>query len=215
MTAYERHRGTERQALELLPWYVNGTLADEERELVRRELLNSLTCRMEFERLRRLQQAMQREDGEAAATERAFEQLLARIEGSAISRPVRRVSLRQLAAWPGFAQAALLLVFVPVFAWWWFPETPTAPKSYETLSTPQPAETGVTRLRVVLAPGLSEAALGELIVEHRLTIIDGPTREGLYTFETAAGADLPSIVAALKADPRVRFTSTPAAAEVR
>lgn len=215
MTPREQYRTTEQQALELLPWYVNGTLADEERELVRRELLFSLTCRKEFERLRRLQQAIQRDDGESAATERAFDRLLARIDDSNVSRPAFRGNLRQNVTRPNFAQAALLLAFVSGIVWWSFPAPSTVPKSYGTLSTLQPADAGVTRLRVIFTPGVSEAALRELIAEYRLTIVDGPTSDGLYTLEAAEDADVRWVVAALKADPRVEFTSTPAAAEVR
>jgi hypothetical protein len=215
MTAREQHHPTEQQALELLPWYVNGTLADSERELVRRALLFSLTCRKEFERLRRLQQAMQRDDAESAATERAFERLLARIDHSAVSRPPRRGNARHRVVWPYLAQAALLLALISGLVWWWVPEPATPPRSYGTLSAPQPAQADVSLLRVVFAPGLSSAALRELLAEHRLTIVDGPTRDGLYSLAPAEGADLRLVVAALKADPRVVFTSTPAAAEVR
>ena len=66
-------RSDERKTMELLPWYVNGTLEGEERELVGRQVLSSLTCRKELERLRRLQELIQRDDAEAAATGRAFE----------------------------------------------------------------------------------------------------------------------------------------------
>ena len=72
----------EQRALELLPWYANGTLEGEERELVARQVLASLTCRKELERLRRLHQLMQRDDAEAAATDREFERLMARIHAS-------------------------------------------------------------------------------------------------------------------------------------
>ena len=47
--------GLEQKALELLPWYVNGTLEGEERELVARQVLASLTCRKELERLRQVE----------------------------------------------------------------------------------------------------------------------------------------------------------------
>ena len=35
-------RSDERKTMELLPWYVNGTLEGEERELVGRQVLSSL-----------------------------------------------------------------------------------------------------------------------------------------------------------------------------
>ncbi len=213
MIIRDPHRPTEQQAIELLPWYVNGTLADEERELVRRELQFSLTCRKEFKRLRRLQQAIQRDDGESAATERAFERLLAWIDESSVSHAARRRA--QPAGWPNYAQAALLLAFVSGLVWWWFPAPSTAPPPYGTLSTPQPSDPGLTRIHVVFGPGVSDAALGKLLAENRLTIADGPTRDGLYTLALAEGADVRLVVAALKADPRVEFTSTPATAEER
>ena len=89
MTTDELRSEFERRALELLPWYVNGTLEGEERELVSRQVLGSLTCRKELERLRRLQHHIQRDDGEAVATGRAFERLMARIEASGDSSASR------------------------------------------------------------------------------------------------------------------------------
>lgn len=215
MMAREPHRAAERQALELLPWYVNGTLADDERELVRRQLLSSLTCRMEFERLRRLRQAMQREDGETAATERAFERLMARIAASGKSRSPRLETSQQNLVWSPLARAALLLAFVSGLVWWWFPAPSTAPQSYATLSATEPAETGITRLRVAFAPGQSERSRQELLAEYRLTIVGEPTRDGLYTLALARDVDARSVVAALKADPRIAFTSTPIGVEGR
>ena len=82
MTSKGMSGDLEQRALELLPWYVNGTLEGEERELVGRQVLASLTCRKEFERLRRLQQLIQRDDPEAAVTDREFERLMARIHAS-------------------------------------------------------------------------------------------------------------------------------------
>ena len=82
MTSKGMSGDLEQRALELLPWYVNGTLEGEERELVARQVLASLTCRKELERLRSLQQLIQRDDPEAAATDREFERLMARIHAS-------------------------------------------------------------------------------------------------------------------------------------
>ena len=71
---------------------MNGTLEGEERELVGRQVLASLTCRKELERLRRLQQLIQRDDAEAAATGRAFERLMARIHASGDSIRIARTT---------------------------------------------------------------------------------------------------------------------------
>ncbi len=213
MTTHEQLRSAERQAYELLPWYVNDTLSGEQRGLVHRQLFTSLTCRKEFERLRRLQQAMQRDDAESVATERAFERLMARINTSVEPQSARGGHLPRVSSRPYLAQAALLLIFVSGLVWWLYPAPSTAPYSYGTLSTSQPADQGVTRLRVVFAPAVSEAARRELLARHRLTMVSGPASSGVYTLGLAESADLRSVVAALRADSRVLFVSSPATAE--
>ena len=112
-------RSDERKALELLPWYVNGTLEGEERELVSRQVLASITCRKELERLRRLQQLIQRDDAEATATGRAFERLMARIEASGDSSASRARHPRQAFAWTRLALAASVTAAVSALLWWW------------------------------------------------------------------------------------------------
>ena len=107
-------RSDERKALELLPWYVNGTLEGEERELVGRQVLSSLTCRKELERLRRLHELIQHDDAEAAATGRAFERLMARIDASEASTPSRARRIGRQYAWTPFALAASLAAGVSV-----------------------------------------------------------------------------------------------------
>ena len=104
----------EQKALELLPWYVNGTLEGEERELVARQVLASLTCRKELERLRRLHQLIQRDDAEAAATDREFERLMARIHASDTqSQPAGRGL-----GWLQFALAATVVATAASSLWW-------------------------------------------------------------------------------------------------
>ncbi len=133
MMSEELH-GNERRALELLPWYVNGTLEGEERELVARWSLASLVCRKELERLRRLQQLMQRDDAEAAATGRAFERLMTRIETSETTLLSRaRRAVRQI-TWTPFALAASLAAAVSVLLMWGTTSPPAMNRSYETLT---------------------------------------------------------------------------------
>ncbi|HKX99255.1 MAG TPA: hypothetical protein VJL86_06030 [Steroidobacteraceae bacterium] len=192
----------ERKALELLPWYVNGTLEGEERELVRSQVLASLTCRKELERLRRLQELMRHDDAEAIATDRAFESLMARIratEEAAVSPPGRTAQL---------AIAASLVAAAAALGWWWAATPVTAPAPYETLTTAQPAGAAV-RLRVVFAPGVAESERQAVFARHRLTAVAPPTAEGVYTLGFPDDADQAAIVAALRADPRIRLVTSP------
>ncbi len=212
MTSYNL-RSDERKALELLPWYVNGTLDGDERELVSRQALTSLTCRKELERLRRLQQLIQRDDADAVATGRAFERLMARIEASGDSSASRVRHAGQAFAWTRLSLAASVAAAVSALLWWWAGGLPTMPRTYETLTSSQPADPGATRLRVVFASGVAESEKTELLENLSLTIAEPPTDDGIVTLLFADGTDRAAIVAALKSDPRISFVTSPPVSE--
>ena len=209
MRSDESRSELERRALELLPWYVNGTLEGEERELVSRQVHGSLTCRKELERLRRLQHHIQRDDGEAVATGRAFERLMARIQASGDSSASRVRHPGQAFAWTRLGLAASVAAAALALPWWWAGELPTTPRTYETLTSSQPADPGATRLRVVFASGVTESERLELLASHGLTIVEPPTDDGVVTLLFADGTDQAAIVAALKSDPRISFVTSP------
>ena len=207
----EQLRSDERKALELLPWYVNGTLEGLERELVSRQVLTSLTCRKELERLRRLQQLIQSDDAEAAATGRAFERLMARIEESGTTDRPRATYARRNPTPARFAIAASLMTAVSaLLSWWWYATPAMAPHVYETLTRSQPVDPGSMRVRVLFAPGVGESERQELLAQHGLAAVGPPTEDGIFTLAFAGDANPAAVVAALKADPRLRLVTTPA-----
>jgi hypothetical protein len=192
----------EHRALELMPWYVNGTLEGAERELVRSQVLASLTCRKELERLRRLQELMKHDDAEAIATDRGFEKLMARIHATEATATSPSGGIVQLAI------AASLVAAATALAWWWVAAPVTAPAPYETMTTGQPAGAAV-RLRVVFEPGIGKAERQAVLALHRLTAVAPPTAEGVYTLAFPHDADQATIVAALREDPRIRLVTSP------
>ena len=192
----------ERRALELMPWYVNGTLEGAERELVRSQVLASLTCRKELERLRRLQELMKHDDAEAIATDRGFENLMARIRATEAAAASPTGGLARLAI------AASLVAAATAPAVWWVAAPVTAPASYETMTTGQPGGAAV-RLRVVFEPGIGQAERQAVLALHRLTAVAPPTAEGVYTLAFPHDADQAAIVAALREDPRIRLVTSP------
>jgi hypothetical protein len=198
----------ERKALELMPWYVNGTLEGEDRELVRSQVLASLTCRKELERLRRLQELMKHDDAEAIATDRAFESLMARIRATDAAAGSPAGGTAQLAI------AASLLAAATALAWWWVATPVTAPAPYETLTTTQPGGAPV-QLRVVFEPGVGETERQAVFARYRLRPVAPPTAEGLYTLGFPDGADQTAIVAALREDPRIRLVTSPPLTEAQ
>ncbi|MGH8249747.1 MAG: hypothetical protein ACREVI_03445 [Steroidobacteraceae bacterium] len=208
MTIQESHDDLERRTLELLPWYVNGTLNDEEHQLVSRQALTSLPCRKGLERLRRLQGLMQLEDAEAAATSRAFERLMARIHASDSSRLRVRQPARRF-AWTGLALAASVAAIVSVPMWWRADDSSVPPRIYETLTRSQPVEPGGVRLRVVFSPGVTESEKRELLARHGVAAVGAPTEEGVVTLQLPEEADRIAIVASLRQDSRIRLVTMP------
>lgn len=199
----------EQRALELLPWYVNGTLEGDERELVGRQVLASLTCRKELERLRRLHQLMQRDDAEAVATDREFDRLMARIRASESSPRSAAAVARRGFPWMPYALAASVAASVSALLWWGTLTPSAPPHTYETLTNPAPAGAAAVRLRVLFAPGVTEAEQRELFDGHSLTVIGPPAEDGVVTLAFPGDADRAAIVAALKQDPRIRLVTTP------
>jgi hypothetical protein len=199
---------SERKAQEDLPWYVNGTLDAEEREHVRRELRSSLTCRLEYERLCRVRDLMQQDDAEAAATDRGFERLMARIETSAKTRRGSAPPQQPFRRWLPIAQAAAIVLAAGV-AWWWSATTVEEPGAYTTL-TAEPPPTQAPQLRLVFAPGVTGAEKQAILAKHGLSLAAAPTAEGLYTLTLPAGSDARRVADLLRADAKIAFVTTPA-----
>ncbi len=208
MTNRESHDLLERRALDLLPWYVNDTLEGDERELVRHQVLTSLVCRKELDRLRRLQELIRRDDAETVATERAYERLMARIEASDTTpsaRPRRSVSENTGLRF-AFAAALIAAVAAP----WWRAGTPdVAPPTYETMSPPQPADERTATMRVIFAPEVTESQRQELLARHGLKVTGPPNADGVLILSFADGANQAVILAALQQDPRILLVTTP------
>jgi hypothetical protein len=194
---------SETQALELLPWYVNGTLEGDEREQVRRELRSSLTCRLEYERLCRMRDLMQQDDAEHAAADRGFERLMTRIRRDQ-SAPAR---------WQPLAAAAALGALAFSIAWWGSQDPATAPATYTTLTTSERDAAEAPLLRVVFASGVPEETRRVIVAELGLELAAPPAADGMYTFVIPQDSDAQLIAAELRADPRVAFVTTPPARE--
>ena len=203
----DAHSRWEHRALELLPWYVNGTLDGAEREEVQRALRSSLTCRLEYERLSRMHAVMQADDAEHAAADRGFERLMARIHASAPRREAAGAAPRR-GLW--FAQAAALALAAGA-AWWGFQQVGREPGAYETLTVEPPAASQAAQLRIVFARDVPESTRAAMLSELGLRLSAPPTADGIYTLALPDGADARAMAERLRADPRIAFVATPAA----
>ena len=183
-----------RPVLELLPWYVNGTLSSSERLDVDRHLKWCTECRAEMALLRNV----------------------ARFERSAVAAPVtphparltsllRRIEegergwVRGARSWIGgiwspasgvpsgvwLVVAVQTLLVVAVAAFFFADRIPSPEPAYRTLTDPAPTFVGAApqllTLRVVFAASLSAEEIRRWLEEHEAEILNGPSRIGVYT----------------------------------
>lgn len=115
---------------ELLPWYVNDTLEEHERQRVRVHLESCEDCRQDLELLSQLRNAVRTESPSPLVPEPRGDELLA-----ALDRGERQDGLRHRRQWLAAAAAAVLAVgtaLIMVAPWVSSPDTPT---QYETATS--------------------------------------------------------------------------------
>ena len=213
---------------ELLPWYVNGSLAERERERVEAHLAACLRCQGEERVSRHLAGAVARAGEVAPAPHPVqLQRMLARIEESEREERESAGRWRLLAPLRGLvratprplrgalvAQAAVILLLVGFLAWsaWRPVAAPALQPAYRTLSNPDAAPVPTARLRVMFSPQATEKEIRELLHGIHGEITAGPSPSGAYTVEVPAASDPAGVVLArLRSEPQVVLFAEPAA----
>lgn len=180
--------------LELLPWYVNGTLEGNERAQVEAHLSACLPCRRELEAQRALQSAMlvSQRDPELA---RAAARMHAHLDAAERS-PLLGVMLR---LWHGshpLLRGALALQLAVILALGALLAL-RPPAEYRTLSSQVTGTEARTGVAVIFNTGRSEQEVRGLLAQLHLRIVDGPDDAGAYTLAVDA-VRRDAVVAALR-----------------
>ena len=186
----------------LLPWFVNGTLEDDELAFVQQHLSECGRCQREVEWLRELRAACA--DGEAApAASPVFRQLRRQLDAP---RPARSKAaglrgLRNRAPhWSRWIMAAELAVIVALgTALLTISDGPTL---YRTLAARTASAPTTGTLVVVFDPTTTESNLRRILRAAGVQIVDGPTQANAYVLQVAAERR-DEAAKALRADPAV------------
>ena len=212
------------RAGELLPWYVNGSLSERERERVEAHLADCPRCQEEEGICRRTADAV-KAAGELAPSPHPvqLQRMLARIEESEHEERARAVWWKRaspiralIEATPGplrgalVAQAATVLLLVGVLGWRELRLRPAAAPVplavYRVLADPAPAPASAASLRVMFSPRATEQEIRGLLLGIRGQITAGPSPLGVYTIEVPADGDPVNVVLArLRSEPQVAF----------
>ncbi len=200
-----------REAAELLPWLVNGTLEGGERERVERHVTQCVACRRDLDAARALQAAVASEERDPAVTD-GLARLRARLgeeeAGLGVGRLWRLLGQGwdQAPAWARgvlVAQLALVLLLASALV---VPLLPgrSAPALYHTLGDAPPVAFSRGALVVVFRGERPEHEIRRSLLRVDARIVDGPSSVGAYTVEVPDGRQQAAL-ALLRTDPAVAF----------
>jgi hypothetical protein len=211
-----------RQTWDLIPWLVNDTAPESERQAVQAHLESCADCRQELEFQRQLQLAVGERsvpevDIDARDSWRRLRSRLDTVAGPAAAvRGARRHPRRGARGGMSWLIAAMVVQAIGLgalgAAWWSRPSAPTAVPAgyaavYRTLSAPEAVVPAAT-IRVVFAPELTMAQLQAVLAAARLQVRAGPNDVGVWTLGPAGDSNRVATEAALRelrTSPQVRF----------
>jgi anti-sigma factor RsiW len=197
----------------LVPWFVNGTLSESQRQRVETHLARCASCRAEVAEQSLLREHMGRHESVVYTPQASLQKLLSRID----SEPTEpRAVLLQPASGVATSQrwlvAAAVLSAIAVMtaglSWWRMQDERMAPR-YMTLTSESDELAHTPAARVVFAPAANVARVSELLRRHHARIVAGPTEAGVYTL-TFMSADTASAVDEVRSADAVQESVTQA-----
>jgi len=189
-----------REVLELLPWYVNGTLVGQERIKVEHHVNECLPCNAALQDERRLRSLVQNQMSLPIGPEHGIKNLLRHLDRG---KPRRNFSLDARALGYGLAAALGGAVVWAYFAL--NSQRLQIAGEFSTLSSTTASAT--IRIDVVFFETPSSEELNELVADLGGNLITGPSDLGRYTIaiESTTASTLDELLATLRTNPNVRF----------
>jgi len=205
----------EHQAMSsLIPWYVNGSIGEAERQRVDAHLLRCADCRETLAQERCVYQAMNAERTVEYMPAASLKRLQARLDGigaaAAADGAAREKTGRGSMPWQGAmaASVAVMALALSVLAadrWMQF-RAQTAP-DYHTVTKPT-ARAPDEVIRAVFSPTVTLVELQAILDEAGVRIVAGPTEAGCYSLAAESRRPVNSSLALLRANAKVRFAES-------
>lgn len=184
-SAGQNREAIHKRMLEMLPWYVNGTLEARARQEVLDHLQQCQACRREIELHGMVRNRMRQSAQPPPASLASLDRLMARIDAYESARTRRW--LRRLGGWLKrgmleraiVVQAAAIVLLVGVVAW--LVTRPEPPAEYRMLGAPTGwQETSGPYLQVELHDSVTTAQLQVLMQQVNGRLVHGPSSSGVY-----------------------------------
>ncbi len=163
----------------MLPWYVNGTLGEQELRAVEAHLTTCMTCQRDVRTLRQLAVAVQ------VASPRPTADLYARTVAQLAPRGLGLVGAwrRIVLPIPIYARVAVAAELIVILA---LGSVLISRNVFTTLSDPGRSGAAV-RLQVIFKADATAGQLREMLTSLNVRIVDGPTSTGVYHLEIPLG----------------------------
>ena len=184
--------------LELLPWFVNGTLKEDEQSMVNEHILDCRECHRELEILSETAKLFH-------ATKEPSAESIAQFRDDFLKQLEDRGEKTKLPfTWmiPASIAACLLiaaLLFKPTFS---------QKESFETLSNTASSKGSV--LQIIFHPNVPEMSIQNLLPSDQGNIVNGPTAQGVYRFQLVKDGDSQQVLEWLRKHPDVKFATVEA-----
>jgi hypothetical protein len=196
----------------LIPWYVNDTLADPERQRVEAHVCGCAVCRDELAVHKRIFEGIDAQPALDYMPVASLKRLQVRLDiaqAQTASPPTAPLEPgRSDAPWPGWmaASIAAMAVAIGLLAadrWVQF-EVRAKQPNYRTVTTSVPRPRGEV-IRAVFTPSITLVELQTILDEAQLKIVSGPTEAGVYSLASSSALTVRSSLALLRRHSTVRF----------
>jgi hypothetical protein len=195
----------------LLPWYVNETLQERDRQRVDAHVGVCASCRADLTAQLRICEAIAAQPAIDYMPVGSLKRLLARLDAQAESAgapaPAQEQATNRL-PWRGWmaASVAALAVAVALLVGnhWAQVDARQNQPNYRTVTSSAPRPQGEV-IRAVFSPTITLVELQTILDEAQLSIISGPTEAGVYSLASNSTLTVRASLALLRQHSSVRF----------
>lgn len=193
----------------LLPWYVNGTIAEGERPRVEDHLRACASCREDLVHEQRLYEAMRVARGVEYMPVASLKKLTARLDelgSSAGTAPrSRHGTTPGRVPWRWLAAASVVIAVAGLSLGTVWLRSHEANYHTVTVTEARPSEEVI---RAVFAPSITLEELQSILDEAQLRIVSGPTEAGVYSLASTSSRPASASLGILRAHTTVRFAES-------
>ena len=197
----------------LIPWYVNETLDERQRQRVESHLALCAGCRDDLALQWRICEAIDAQPAVDYMPVASLKRLQARLDAqradaSAAHMTAPEPQTRSAAPWHGWMAASVAGVALAVGLLaadrWLQSEARLTQPSYRTVTNSTPRPQGEV-IRAVFSPNITLVDLQSILDEAQLRIVSGPTEAGVYSLAANSTLTVRASLALLRQHSTVRF----------